>query len=469
MVKYTTVIEITSQWLKLVSVKPSLKGPEIANLTVKPVASISTDGLAGEFAAVIKELKFIPFPLVVSFPRNLVTMRNLHLPSTDIKEIEGMIDLHMARQVPYPKDEIVGGYQILGIDDLGYTKVMLAIAHREALRRIFEVLNSVHIFPERVELSSEGVLNYFLSGHKPKLEAGQLYLLLDIDANFTDFMVIDKENLLFSRNIGCGAEQISVEEIRRNKFIPEIKQSLVIFQSEEMNKKPAKIFISGITANITELAALIEAEFNIKTEAAMPPENIAAGMPRNVSVSALLGLGFEISRKRISFVLPEIQVRRSLQERSRQIILLGSLLMLIFIFTGLIFSGKVYNRTAYKNLLAARYEEVGADVERLEGMAQKIRAVKERLEARSYTVNCLYQITKLVPQEIVMKTVTFEADDKVTLRGQAQVMSDVYKFNSALEKSGYFKDIQIKFQTRKRLAERDASEFEIVCPIVVKK
>ena len=468
MQKYTTVIEITSQWLKLLAVKPSLKGPEIVDLTLKPVGSISTEGLAGEFSAVVKGLKFIPSPLIVSFPRNLVTMRNLHLPSADPKEIGGMIDLHMARQVPYPRDEIVGGYQVLGVDDLGYTKVMLAIAHREALRRIFGVLNNVNIFPERVELSSEGVLSWFLFSQKAKLEAGQLYLLLDIDSNFTDFMIVDRENLLFSRNIGSGAEQILIEEIRRIKFIPEIKQSLVIFQSEEMNKKPAKIFISGITANIAGLAALLEAEFNIKTEVVKPPENIAGRIPKNVSISALLGLALEIPRKRITFILPEIQVRRSLEERSREIIALGSLLMFIFIVTGLVFLAKTYNRTGYKKLLTDKYEDVGGDVEKLEEMSKKSKIIKERLETRAYAINCLYQINKLMPAEIVLKTLTFEADDKITLRGQAQAMSDVYKFNSTLEKSGYFKDIQIKFQTRKRIAERDISEFEIVCPIQMK-
>jgi len=179
-------------------------------------------------------------------------------------------------------------------------------------------------------------------------------------------------------------------------------------------------------------------------------------------------LALEIPRKRITFILPEIQVRRSLEERSREIIALGSLLMFIFIVTGLVFLAKTYNRTGYKKLLTDKYEDVGGDVEKLEEMSKKSKIIKERLETRAYAINCLYQINKLMPAEIVLKTLTFEADDKITLRGQAQAMSDVYKFNSTLEKSGYFKDIQIKFQTRKRIAERDISEFEIVCPIQMK-
>lgn len=469
MQKFTTVVEFTSQWIKLVAVRPSAKGPDVINLTVKPIASVSTEGLMGEFNACIKELKFTPSPLIISFPRNLVTVRNLHLPSHDTKEIEGMIDLHMSRQVPYPRDQIVGGYQILGSDNLGYTKAMLAIAHRDALQRIIEVLNSVNLFPDRVELSTEGILNWLLFNQKAKLTGEEIYIFLDIDSNFTEFLIADKESLFFSRSIGCGAEQIAIEEVLKAKFISELKQSLVIFQSEEMNKKPAMIFASGALVNAVRLTSLLEAELNIKAGIIEFPKDIAVQIPKSVSISALLGLSIETPRKRISFVMPEVQIRKSLRERSREIILLGSLLMFIFIVISLVFAQKLYNRLSYKTLLENKYQDVKDDVVRLEDMSRKIKLVKEALNSRALGLNCLYEINMLTPPEIVIKTLTFEADGKLTLRGQALAMSDVYKFNSALENSGYFKDIQIKFQSKKKVADRDLSEFEIACPITAKK
>jgi Tfp pilus assembly protein PilN len=65
--------------------------------------------------------------------------------------------------------------------------------------------------------------------------------------------------------------------------------------------------------------------------------------------------------------------------------------------------------------------------------------------------------------------ITLEADNKITLRGQAQSMSDVFKFITTLDNSGYFKDIQTKYTTKKRIADTDISEFEIVCPMAIGK
>lgn len=466
MKKYPTAIEITHLWLKLVAAEPSLKGPELIDIIVKPVASFNTEAISQELTQLIKKLKFIPSPLIISFPRNLVTMRNLHLPSNDPKEIAGMVDLHMAKQVPYPREEIIGGYQILGPDDAGYTRVILAIVHREALKQIFDALNSASLFPEKVELSSQGALSWFLFNQKASLAQGEIYILLDIDFNFTDFTIVNKDNLFFSRTIACGAEQIANEEIRRTKFISEAKQSLVIFQSEEVNRKPAKIFVSGAVDNIEDLAALLEKELNSKVEVVKLPLNTMTQVPKNVSISGVAGLSIEPYRKRINFMLPEIQIRRALKERSKEILMLGSLLVSILMLSCGIFLERVYNRTGYLRLLGERFGELRKNVEELDAMAKKTKLIRERLDSRFLSLDYLYQLHKIVPLEITIKMITFEADQKITLRGQALAMSDVYKFNSALEGSSYFKDIQIKFQTKKRIQERDISEFEIVCPMI---
>jgi len=469
MKKYPTVIEITNLWLKLVAIKPSLKSPEIISLIIKPIATLSAEALSQELNSLIKKLKFTPSPLIISFPRNLVTMRNLHLPSSDPKEIAGMVDLHMAKQVPYPREEIIGGYQILGADDAGYTRVILAIVHREALHQTFDALNSASLFPEKVELSSQGVLSWFLFSQKVHLAPEEIYLLLDIDSNFTDFTIVNKDNLFFSRSIACGAEHISNEQIMRTKFISELKQSLVIFQSEEMNKKPAKIFISGATDNISGLISLLETELNAKVEVVKLPLSMPTEIPKNVSISGAVGLALDPYRKRINFILPEVQIRRALKERSKEILIFGSLLMFTLVISCGIFLERMYNRTGYLKLLDERFGQIRQNVKELDAMAKRVKMIRERLDSRVLSLDYLYQIHKLTPLEITLKMITLEADNKITLRGQALAMSDVFKFITTLENSGYFKDIQTKYTSKKRIADKDISEFEIICPMTAGK
>ena len=466
MKKYITVLEITEQWLKLVIAKSSLKGPEIENLIIKPLASFTPDVLRQELNNTLKDLKITPYPLIICFPRNQVTVRNLHLPSRDPIEIEGMVNLNLPRQVPYPKEEIISGYEILGIDETGYTKVMLAITHRETLSRIFNILDAAGLFPEKVELSSQGIFSWFMFMQKSggfSNPAG-LNILLDIDYNFTDFLVVSKENLLFSRTIPHGSDQIYADaELRRNKFIYELKQSLLNFQSEETGKKPSKIFISGAIGGITDLDKLISEQLGLAVEIL---ENTKF-LPKNkkVSISALLGLALESHKKRINFILPEIQIRKTLKERVRQLILLGSLLIYIIIVICFIFLGRMYNRQASLRLLNEQIQILGQDVNKLDEMSKKIKIIKERINTQGTTINYLYYIHKLTAPEIWFETISLEESGKIVLRGQAAQMSDVFKFITKLEESGYFKNIETKYTTKKRVADKDITEFEINCPM----
>lgn len=460
MQRCSTAIEITNQWLKLVTAKSSLRGAALVNTFVKSAVNLKPEQVGEEISQAIKKFKIIPSPLVICYPRNLVTMRNIHLPSSEPKEINGMIDLHMGRQVPYPREEIVGGYHIIGTDEAGYSRVILAIAHREAMNQIFTSLSKANLYPEKIELSSYGAFSWFLFNQKAHLAAGSLYILLDIDSNFTDFMIADRDNLHFSRSIAYGADQLSVDP-GRTKFAAELKQSLAIFQSEEMNKKPAKIFASGAVVNIRNLQELLEKELGVSVEAHKP----VPGIPLQVSISAVSGLAIDPSRKKINFVLPEVQIRKTLKERSKDLIMLGGILMYLLLVSSGIFLSRVYNKSSYLKLLERRYKEIGAEVGGLEAMSRKTKIIRDRLNARATALNCLYQIHRFVPPNIVLKMVTLESNDKVALRGQAREMADVFKFVDLLKDTVYFKDVQIKYSTKKRIEDADINEFEIVCPI----
>ena len=479
--KYPTVLEITEQWLKLIAIHASLKGPQIISLVIKPLTLLSPEVLKEELTNLLKELKLIPSPLILCFPRNQVTIRNLHLPSRDIQEIDGMVSLHLPRQVPYPKEEIISGYEILGADDTGYTKVMLAIAHREALSRIFNLLDFAGLFPDRVELSSQGIFSWFLFMQKSSAmgSAKDIHILLDIDYNFTDFLIVSKDNLLFSRTIPHGCEQLSGdEELRRNKFIYELKQSLLNFQSEETSKKPSHIFISGALAGMSDLNNLISSQLGMPVEILDASKNIPKAKEilqkienhlLKVSICGLLGLALEPHKKRINFILPEAQIRKTLKDRVRQLIFLGSLLTYVLIISCAIFLARMYNRQALLRLMDSQIQLLGEDVNTLDEMSGKIKIVKERLNTQGATLDYLYYIHKLTPPEIWFETITLEGQRKVVLRGQAIQMSDIFKFITTLEGSGYFKNIETKYTTKKKIADKEISEFEIICPMVAVK
>ena len=119
--------------------------------------------------------------VIVIISRNKITVRKINLPSREPKEIEQMLGLHIIRQVPYPKEEIVFGYHNLGLDNFNNSRILTAIAHRDMLRIIFNAFIFLNILPEAMFLSSQGVIKYLRYSMGEHSLPSSPYLVLDID------------------------------------------------------------------------------------------------------------------------------------------------------------------------------------------------------------------------------------------------------------------------------------------------
>jgi Tfp pilus assembly PilM family ATPase len=469
------VLEIGNPWLKMVVLRSALGATHVRGLSAVNVASLAEDAIVKSVADFLKDLKVKkPQSIIVSFSRNAVTLRNLRIPSINPSEIEDMIKLHVGRQVPYAKEEIVSGYRISGKDSMGYAKVMLAIVHRESIRKVFRILEKAGLYTDRVELSSDGILSWLSKSVKPAdLKSAEAFIVLDIDATFTDFIVSTSENILFSRVITLGAEQLS-DDSKWPKFIGEMKQTIVISQGEEVIQKPTRIYLSGMGTNLKTLSTTIEMELNLPCVTLLPLANLPVAKDlvkspqdpfANVSFSALLGLGLDTFKKRINFVLPEAQIRKVLRERSRELIFLGAGIMYFILVICGIYGEKVHNQQAYLDLLSDRYKAIASDAEALNIKVERMNRIKTKLDTKAAVLNYIYEVSKLLPPQFVQINISFVKDEQVTLRGRAPEMSDVFKFVTTLENSKYFKDVQTRYTTRKKMKDKDVNEFEIICPV----
>jgi Tfp pilus assembly protein PilN len=169
-------------------------------------------------------------------------------------------------------------------------------------------------------------------------------------------------------------------------------------------------------------------------------------------------------KKKINFVLPEAQIRKTLKERSRDMIFLGSAAMYLILVVCGIYGEKMRNQQALLGLLSDRYKTIAADAQDLTQKTERIKKVKSKLDTKTSAINYLYEVSKLLPPEIIILNLSFEKGQKLIVKGRAQEMSDVFKFITTLEGSPSFKDIQTRYTTRKKVQGKDVNEFELVCP-----
>jgi len=459
-------LELNEHYLKIVTVRhQGIKQAKLFDFIVEPISSLSDEEITRRILEIFRKFKFKPKRLVICLPRNLVTVRNLHLPSQDKEEITQMISLHIGRVVPYKKEEIVFGYQSLGKDEMGYAKELLAIVHIDIIRRQSRILEKAGLYIDNISLSSYGSWQWTIVNCHSEIGVGDLCLLLDVDSAFTDFIIFTKDNLLFSRNIPIKINE-NFLETDITKFIGEIKQSLVIFQNEEMNKKPNKVFLTG-SALARDLYKIIEKELEIPLRVvpqATPDKYLKEkniNIPRDASLIAVSQLTLDESTRSLTFILPEIQIRKSLKEKTKELTIFGTLLTYFFMATIGLFLGRLYNQQAYLKKIQHRITLIKQDVGGLLDQSKKIEFVKEFLHYRRIPLIFLNELQKIVPPEIGIDFISIDEQNIITLRGQATLLSDVFRFVTTLEERKYFKDVETKYTRTKKVKDREITNFEI--------
>jgi Tfp pilus assembly PilM family ATPase len=469
--KVNVAVEIGKQYLKLATVSRQGKQSRLLDAYSESISTLSDDQISQRIGNIARSRKLLPLRLSLCVSRDFVTVRNLHLPSQDPKEINDMIKLHITRVVPYKEEEILFSHRLIGTDDMGYSRLILAIVHIDMIRRQVRILENAGWMVDKITLSSYGAWKSLLHSSESEMNNSDIYILLDIDSAFTDFIIFSKANLLFTRSINIGVSGLpSMSEAILTKLFGEVKQSLIMFYNEEQNKKPAKIFISGARAAVLTnkaLADIAQAGFDMPAKViALPPRldalnKDAVNVPAEVSLGPILELSLQEDEEGLGFILPEIQIKKTLKEKTRELVVLGSLSIYLFMLVCAVFLGRSYHRQSYLADLQQRYQSVEKEMGALFGKVKKIGFIKNYLAVRRLPLFILQQLQKNITPEIAVSYLNINDEYAVTLRGQAAQLSDVFKFINNIESSGTFKDLQTKYTRKRKLKDKEVTDFEL--------
>jgi len=70
-------------------------------------------------------------------------------------------------------------------------------------------------------------------------------------------------------------------------------------------------------------------------------------------------------------------------------------------------------------------------------------------------------LQRVTPSGISISNIDINSKGEVILRGQAAQMSEVFKFISTLEKVEYFKEVKSRQTRKKKVKNKDTTEFEL--------
>lgn len=467
------VVEIGEAELRLLAVLENGNRRKIVHAFVENITDLTEIEISQKLAACVKSKAFKPTKVVILHPAHNLTTRIMSLPSTDPKEIEGILELQAVKQTPYAREEISIGFDILSKDESGYSQVLLAISHNDVSSRYYRIVEMAGYHASNVSLVTQGTRYWYEKVGKAHYSAeDQVVMLVDVDTSSSELLFMKGKTLFYTRSLGYGGKQLASDESLRRDFLSDIHRTMDTASTDAKIEKVDKILVTGAEESLSQAVSAITGEMNILcvkqscTEGAQKlirkkaAETITAHTGSFVS---LVGFALDSRPVVIDLIPSDVLLRKGLESRAKDLALLGTLLLAFVMVVSAIGFQKVYRTTSYLDSLKEEYRAIKAESADIERLVAKMKIAGEQRNQKGDFLDVMYDITDVIPQNMYLTSVQFSARERNTvIRGISEDMSSVFQFLSTLEAAPNLEMVKTRNVTKRKVEDRDVSEFEIV-------
>jgi Tfp pilus assembly PilM family ATPase/Tfp pilus assembly protein PilN len=411
--------------------------------------------------------------VVVVIPRNQVIFRSFALPSHSKEELQKMITLQMAAQVPYAREDIVFDYSVLGQDPAGYTKVLSAVVHKEVIDDFFKMFKSAGLTIHQLVLSSSSIVRWFYTQHLKQVKNEKTTVgILNIESSRSEFCFARSGQLLYARDIKYG--QCDVGADFEDLFIKDIFLTLETFIRDHASEAVPSIYILAPTSIQGFLFDKFQAQKNIMVEFVDPYALMKAhrNAPmlealQSAHVSPAVCLGAAEESQKISFnLLPEdIRKNQKAMAQKWQLVQLAVLALINAVLFFSIFFRAFYKDQVYLNDLKQQASQMRLRVDDVDRQRERLKQMEGLIDPRQSTVDIIYSLYEMTPKEISFQLLFLDKENNLTVQGIAQTRSSVNDFNRNLTQNPLFKDVSLQYAAQRRFFEGEITDFKITAVI----
>ena len=147
------------------------------------------------------------------------------LPPVDSGKVNQIIQYEAQQNVPFPLQEVVWDYQILGSTPTGELEVLLVAIKADIVEGLFRVNESAGLHLQITDVSPAALCNAFRFNYGD-LES-DCTMLLDIGAKTSNLLFFEKGKV-FSRSINLGANSITQDFINESKLKFDVAEKIKI-------------------------------------------------------------------------------------------------------------------------------------------------------------------------------------------------------------------------------------------------
>ncbi|HWW00686.1 MAG TPA: type IV pilus assembly protein PilM [Candidatus Acidoferrum sp.] len=339
------------------------------------------------------------------------------LPPVDAGKVTQIIQYEAQQNVPFPLEEVVWDYQILGSTPGGELEVLLVAIKADIVEGLFRVTEGAGLHLQLCDVSPAALCNAFRYNYG---DLEDCTMLLDIGAKTSNLLFFEKGKV-FSRSINLGAnsitqdfaneskkkfdvaEKIKIEEgfvslggayeepenqdqaaiskIARQfmtRLHIQVNQTMQFYRGQQGGSAPARLFLSGGASIMPYTAQFFAEKLNVPVEYFNPLRNIQIDPAINLedlarvahSLGEVVGLGLRnLAHCPVELnLMPESTLKwQSFNQKKPYLIATVFSLVAVVAAIGLLFKQLA---SAKQNAL----DKVHPEVELQEGKSQKLTA-----------------------------------------------------------------------------------------------
>jgi type IV pilus assembly protein PilM len=396
-----------------------------------------------------------------AIPAQSVFTRFVKLPSVEADQVDQMIQFEAQQNVPFPIDEVVWDYQLVGGQDADRLEVVLVAIKADMLDELNGAVEEAGLTTGVVDVAPMALYNAFRYNYS---DLGGCSLLIDIGARTTNLIFVEP-NKVFSRSIPIGGTTItaaiakdfnepfaSAEERKRtmgfvslggayaepsdpdqarvSKMIrntmtrlhAEIARSISFYRSQQAGAQPTRVFLCGGSMALAYMREFFSEKLQLPIEFLNPLRNVtvASGVDaEHVGRSAhILGELVGLSLRSISDCPMELNLQPASVEKAQQLaakrpyLILAGLCVVLSVVGWWLYFQKT---TAVETAVTAELDQKIAPLKRVEDQFTAVRNDIKNVQAtaapfvqavqdRDYWVRVLDEINARIPQQYIWIT-----------------------------------------------------------------
>ena len=359
---------------------------------------------------------------------------------------------------------MITGYQVISADEKGYSALNTVIVYKEVVERLLKIFSGLKVRISGVFLSSYGLCNLY--NYIRRLDNSRV-MIIDIDASQAELAIVSGSKVLFSRAFKIdtgspGGPALFINEINKSKDAYLKEMGGVVFE---------KIFLTGTSKGISGFSDVLKSGLGVPVEL-LPYDEIKFSphvqdyvSGADYSFTNLLGFCLKTTQESLS-LLPEEEKAALMSHAKRgERIRLGVVGLAVILVFSLALAKSMDNKSKYIVRLEKEISSLSKEARPLEDIERKIKMAGTSMQQKPSGLDILYEISRVLPGDILLTALNFEEGKSVILRGQAQGLNPVFLLLGELQNSESLKkfNIKVKYATKRLSAAGETVDFEIDC------